>query len=318
MLKNKWLVFCLLIGSILATSIISSIPMFSDGILQKVLIQDLNKQQEIMGTYPGNLTFKTKNTKTPKNDLTIFQKFETFDPIMESTMVGQLGVPVVTSTTRLSMNTLDMVRADQEYSDDDSKQVKIMSMKGLEDHINIISGRMYDPDATDCVEVIVTEAAAARVNLLLDQEYMFYDYYENYPEPIRCKVVGIFSNSMEDDPFWFNGMSDFNSAVLMDYDQMVELFLYSGTPVVSDIKWSYALDYTQIPMSTVQDFITTVEDMQTEYNAYFEINYSSIETLEEYKDRSSSHVLYALVPADSHYSHAGILYLYGISADYRL
>lgn len=52
MLKNKWLVFCLLIGSILATSIISSIPMFSDGILQKVLIQDLNKQQEIMGTYP--------------------------------------------------------------------------------------------------------------------------------------------------------------------------------------------------------------------------------------------------------------------------
>ena len=122
MLKNKWLVFCLLIGSVMATSIISSIPMFSDGILQKVLIQDLSKQQEFTGTYPGNLTFKTKNTKTPKNDLSIFQKFEQFDPIMESELVGQLEVPFIVSSTRLTMGTLDMMRAEQEYDDSQSNR----------------------------------------------------------------------------------------------------------------------------------------------------------------------------------------------------
>lgn len=288
MLKNKWLVFCLLIGSVMATSIISSIPMFSDGILQKVLIQDLNKQQEFTGTYPGNLTFKTKNTKTSKNNLSIFEKFEQFNPIMESELIGQLEVPFIVSSTRLTMGTLDMMRAEQEYDDSQSKQVKIKSMKDLEEHINILSGRMFDPEATDCVEVIVTEAAAARNNLLLDKEYAFYDYYENYPEPILCKVVGIFSNKLEDDPFWFNGMGDFNDAVVMDYNQMVDQFLYSQTSVVNDIKWSYALDYTQIPMSKVEHFISSVEDMQIQYGEYFEINYSTLETLEEYKSRSSS------------------------------
>ena len=46
MINNGWLVLCLVAGSLLSVVLISSIPMYTDAIMQRMLIRDLEKAKE--------------------------------------------------------------------------------------------------------------------------------------------------------------------------------------------------------------------------------------------------------------------------------
>src|ERR1035437_9456466 len=53
MISNKWMVICLLLGSILTVAILSSIPIYTNGVLQRMLLKDLENVQKSTGVYPG-------------------------------------------------------------------------------------------------------------------------------------------------------------------------------------------------------------------------------------------------------------------------
>ena len=52
MLNNPWMMICLLVGSILAVAMVSSIP-YTDGVLQRMLIKDAEEYQLQTRYYPG-------------------------------------------------------------------------------------------------------------------------------------------------------------------------------------------------------------------------------------------------------------------------
>src|SRR5690554_1701415 len=53
MLKNKWLVLCLLLGMIISVALISSIPMYTQGVLQRMLTKDMEQYQLDNDRFPG-------------------------------------------------------------------------------------------------------------------------------------------------------------------------------------------------------------------------------------------------------------------------
>ncbi len=53
MIKNKWLILSLIVGCLLAVSVVGAIPMYSDGILQRMLIKDFERDQEVKNVYPA-------------------------------------------------------------------------------------------------------------------------------------------------------------------------------------------------------------------------------------------------------------------------
>ena len=60
MLSNKWMVTCLLIGFILAVAMVSSIPMYTDGILQRMLTKDLEMYPTTSGNHPARSHIKAQ------------------------------------------------------------------------------------------------------------------------------------------------------------------------------------------------------------------------------------------------------------------
>ena len=52
LLKNKWMTICMLTGSILITALLSGIPIYAQGVLQRVLTKDLEKIQAENAVYP--------------------------------------------------------------------------------------------------------------------------------------------------------------------------------------------------------------------------------------------------------------------------
>ena len=55
MARNRWLVAGLWIGMVLCVALTSSLPMYRDAILQRMLLKELDKYYEKEGVHPGNL-----------------------------------------------------------------------------------------------------------------------------------------------------------------------------------------------------------------------------------------------------------------------
>ena len=58
MSSNLWMIICLLMGTILATSLVCSIPLYTDGIMQRMLTKDLENYQVEKNAFPGSFSVK--------------------------------------------------------------------------------------------------------------------------------------------------------------------------------------------------------------------------------------------------------------------
>src|SRR5699024_5110509 len=99
MLSNKWMVLWLLIGFILAVAMVSSIPMYTDGILQRMLTQDLEAYQVSSGNYPGRYHIKTQ---LPKKNFK--EEFYKYDNQISNEMIGEYDLPYISSARHLSID----------------------------------------------------------------------------------------------------------------------------------------------------------------------------------------------------------------------
>jgi putative ABC transport system permease protein len=58
MMNNRWMTVCLLSGFILVVAMVSSIPLYTGGILQRLLTVDLENYQQELNIFPGYYTVK--------------------------------------------------------------------------------------------------------------------------------------------------------------------------------------------------------------------------------------------------------------------
>jgi len=52
--KNIWLYACLLFGLIISVALVSSIPIYTEGILNTMLVQEMQQDQLRTGRFPGS------------------------------------------------------------------------------------------------------------------------------------------------------------------------------------------------------------------------------------------------------------------------
>ena len=72
MLGNRQMIACLLLGLMLAVAMVSSVPMYTNGVLQRMLEKDLENYQVSTNHFPGTYIIdqKTYNLeKKPLDDL---------------------------------------------------------------------------------------------------------------------------------------------------------------------------------------------------------------------------------------------------------
>ena len=59
MARNKWLVLCLVGGAVVAVAMVASVPLYTDGILQRLLTRDLEQSQQASDEFPGRYTIRS-------------------------------------------------------------------------------------------------------------------------------------------------------------------------------------------------------------------------------------------------------------------
>ena len=86
-LSHKGLIACLLVGSILAVAMICMIPLYTDGILQRLLRKDMQVFQEETLSYPAQYLFTSNLTYDTQNG---FDNYLEHDETVNGSMVRRL------------------------------------------------------------------------------------------------------------------------------------------------------------------------------------------------------------------------------------
>ena len=78
MFSNKWMLICTLLGSIITVALLSSIPTYTQGIIQRMLIKDLENSQQLTGSFPGGyqLNYEGYFVTSDKNSFKTFKSYD--------------------------------------------------------------------------------------------------------------------------------------------------------------------------------------------------------------------------------------------------
>ncbi len=267
LLNNRWMFLCLLIGFLVVATVVSSIPIFTDGILQRVLILDLQEYQASYNQYPGH--YEVSQNYNSSSYMT-YRNFKLFDEEISHTLSKQITVPTLADVTRVTMTSRTYVKAP--YKNTPTSRADVVGLTDFQDKVTVLYGRMLQPGLVDgCYEVVVSEYAMKNMLVQLNGEYMVsYPYSDSSvfasgveSDYFRIRVVGVVAATDIADPYWFYDMTTYNLNFFMDYDTLVDNF--ADTIYLTDAVWYKAYDYTQIEISDIRDIINTLQQQKITY-----------------------------------------------------
>ncbi|MBR6044519.1 MAG: FtsX-like permease family protein [Ruminococcus sp.] len=286
MRNTKWMVLCLLIGFIMASAMMSTIPIYMNASLQRMLVKDMEEFQRDNDIYPGVYSASHEL----KMDITVDAQREdtekTLDLITKS--YDELNCPAQNSKTYIA-DTYMYVAASSLDDGESPPRFTIGGMTGIEDHVSIISGRMFQKGKTDdgVFEVIATEKALKVTRLTVGSTYDVANVF--YPDKkIKIRIVGSFGVSSETDSYWSEGLdNEYSSALIMDYDTLYGEGLDSGAINLSYLAQRYAMDYSKLDMNNVSGILETC-DAQAEAYRKAKVTFSLpvVEILRDYGARA--------------------------------
>jgi putative ABC transport system permease protein len=141
MASNKWLELSMLFGLVVNVALVSSMPVYTDAILQRMLLKDLQKQQLKTQEYPGNVRiFSYRNGD--EDDARSKERLQFADRFLAS-QSGSFGMPVKLYTRVRSTGNVAFVPTDPTKVDGTvQRNGDFSALEGLQEHVKLVDGRL--------------------------------------------------------------------------------------------------------------------------------------------------------------------------------
>ena len=288
MIHNGWMVLCLAAGSLLAVALISSTPMYTGAIMQRMLVRDLEQFQVDRNIYPGMISARY-NFYNPNPDAARVRFYKYINDTVRDELIPELGLDVLQASRHLTLDYL--LAIDPRRPDDENKRanLQINALQGFEDHIVITHGRMYNPEPQDGVfEVVASEEALVNLDLALDQEY---DVFNMMTEDglFKIRLVGVYTMKEGDDLFWFRHMRAFSNSVHINFGLFERDFVGKYAPNLTYVNWFYALDYSDIKVENLAAFLQVIAKYERITHEYrIDFSFPVLPIFEEYEARAQT------------------------------
>lgn len=288
MVQNKWLVSSLFFGILMTVALVGTMPIYSEAILSRMLVKDLEAFQSERVTYPGS-HWSMVGFYNETNEKRV-QIAADMDRFMANEAAPGFGIPVkefVSERRTKSVNVVPIANA----GDKPKQSGTLRAYSGLESHISLVDGRMPSKQPVDGVyEVLVTEKSLSNYKMVLDSIFQLSD--DKIAGTLKIKPVGVFTKKELDDPYFRNAsLSDLNSAFVVNDELFTQEFVRAGKIPVSSIGWYFVLDYSKMELSNVNDFIETDEMIKAKVRTKIdqfqsEFTVPALGTISEYFERA--------------------------------
>lgn len=287
MRNTKWMVMCLFLGFLMAAGMMSTVPIYMDASLQRVLIKEMEEYQLNSGYYPGRyiVSASLPYGVSAQNQLQILNEA----PRMTDDQVKQVGIPAANNKTVVSDNLL-YLGTGTSASGSSATRVRVTAMSGIEDHITMQSGEMYSESGIEedgSYQVIVTESAARTLGIVYGNKYEIRPMNAGQ-ESFFVTVTGIFIQSDMNDSYWSEDLLNYVGSIFVPFSLYDDL-ISAGNLNIVDISINYNLDYHSVNMNAIGSIS---EEINEDFTYFKDMGYTlemgASTILSSYVERAST------------------------------
>lgn len=248
MRNTKWMVFCLLIGFIMASAMMSTIPIYMNASLQRMLVKDMDAFQEEFMIYPGSYN----TSKSFKSGMATDSQLQTMKDYVKTVdeQFAALDLPDVGSK-KVMLDTYLYCKSFSIADGESAARLTVGGMSDITEHSAAASGRMMKKGQRDdgVFECMATERSLKTNGLALDTVYEIANVMGG-DASIKIEIVGLLDVADENDPYWAEGIDEaYTATVFTDYDTMLDEMLPTGAVNLSKASYNYFIDYTRLDIA---------------------------------------------------------------------
>lgn len=218
---KKWMVVCLLIGSILLVATVVSFPMYRRAAFDRMLRDEFSQELAESGKWPCRVNMMV--TSKPDENGAMVNTMEG----LVAQLFERLGV-----TEKESIRFYGTIRREAESlmlrEDMESVFLRLAIMSDLSEHIQMQAGEMYSEDgiAEDgSIEVIISQECMVASELLVGETLVFDKILDANENPISIKIMGVYEAIDEDDYYWQVKPTDMTAVCLMNEQLFYKMFM---------------------------------------------------------------------------------------------
>ena len=284
MLRNKWMICCLLLGSIVFVAVLSLIPTYSYGVYNRMLLRDLEAQQIDQGDYPGiwflNVTMKKDNDDTHDG----FALAREFDRRVEDSYIPGMRLPVLASRRHYALDRFFY----HSRITNDAKQISILGVENFWDHVDIVSGRLPSNSdvSNNVMEFVMPKSDYNKSDISMNQEFDLFSYAitDTDRQFGKAVCVGVFEERSEE-PFWYHNVGFGAITFIIDYDDLVSQFVETESMFVAAKGFYYCFDYTEIKLEDVDSILNVTRRVRADIQGNGYLVFPMGNTLQQYLEK---------------------------------
>jgi len=263
MANNKWLQLNLWFGLTICVALFCSMPLYSDAIMQRTLQKELQLVQAQEEVYPGFVRIRTTVSRDMELEQTI-ERITQADKFVES-IPRRIGLGAVSSYQQKFTHKMKI------YGADASEQERQLStatggfraLSDMENRVRLVAGRMPEVRSDGVFEALVSQRFLLATKRGLDEELILESTTEEYAgTTFRVIPVGVIDTDPEADPYLPFLLHENVDGFMIPYEQFESEFVIGGKLRVSEAEWRFAMNYEEMTVDDVAQFINADRDIR--------------------------------------------------------
>jgi putative ABC transport system permease protein len=274
---------CLFGGILLSVATMSSIPIYTEGILQRMLIKDMEASYQSSSISPGLYSAAKKQVDYKRDSYN--KDFERSLDKLEKSYEEAIGLPILTKSIKVE-NSLVKGKDAGRTDDDKFFHFNMRAYLGLEEHIELIGGKLPSKTKVNNVyEVIMNEYSMKSLGLAIDKEYLITNAVKETSKNIRVKIVGVFKGKDYSEDYWQNIDWKNGNSLIMNYSIFMNEYLKEDIASLEGFEYNLIFDYHKIKVENLTTILQRIMGMKNRLSDYEDIKIPAIEIMEAYEKR---------------------------------
>ncbi|MGO4274030.1 ABC transporter permease, partial [Paenibacillus sp. TAF58] len=202
MWNTRWLTLSTLLGLVMAVAFTTSIPMYADGSLKRVVAKSLEEKSE--GLPAGSLLMRYQAVGTERAGL---EELKDVNVYIQDEIPKDVGFPLQTYARSYSIKGAQLAPADGTKADPSKRrQMTLTTLNGLTDQVEWSIGQMASGQMQNgLLEAVVLEEALFRNDLHIGDVFSYSVSSASGSQLLKVKIVGSFKPKNETSAYWFQG-----------------------------------------------------------------------------------------------------------------
>ena len=260
LVAQRGLALATLLGIFVAAALTMSVPIYADGIYQRILNTTINK--ETGGRPPYAFMYRHIGSWSGAVDL---KTLEPIDQYLSGPVADEIGLPKLGYVHYLKSDTMRLFpRKEGQYTavDKPLEWISFGSISDVEKHIQILDGAFPKPAdvASDSpVEILISEALATSTGLQVGETYIAYSEYKaaqtTLKTQIPVKVAGIWKPNDVKDTYWFYTTDELRFVLLVPETSLRTRVLSAQGNAAYLALWYWIFDGSHIHSNEVPDLL---------------------------------------------------------------